>query len=207
MEPLRCRVTVIINKNSQDLSFSIRYGIRDVRGQDEKTVSLKFVIQGPYQLDFVVSELEKFIALRRPCNVQFSLEKSHRDVQNNEEFKNKIRGIMYPILPETYNTPPPPELIGPSAVAAPTAVAAPAPSVPHYSVTDYINMDNVNLQRANRLIPTIANHTREYGAHPDLRATGTEKGRKKIHNYIKSASATPAMTMDEALYIASKITG
>jgi hypothetical protein len=66
-------------------------------------------------------------------------------------------------------------------------------------------MSKVNVPRAMRLVPTIELHIKQYGSNPDFSVFHTDKNRKKIHNYVKSAAAIPNMTMDEAIYIASHI--
>jgi hypothetical protein len=186
------------------MSYSLRYGIHaDGHGVDHKNLTVKFVLVTHYQINFMISELERIIDIKQPCDIEFNFNKCPPAIRDDVDIKNKLRNILYP-KPQhlQFLTPTPqPNLFPPAGFTA-HASGAPAHAI---SVNDYIDMQKVNESRAARLIPTIHLHIREHGANPDLTVLHTEKGRKKIWNYIKSAGAVPNMTMDESLYIATRV--
>lgn len=54
-----------------------------------------------------------------------------------------------------------------------------------------------------KLSATLKTHVSNYGAAPNFEDFSTEKNKKKIHNYIKTALAMPKLTIDQAVLIAS----
>lgn len=218
--PLTCRVNVIIDPKASDQSFSIRYGVND---RDRETISLKFVIPKHWQAQFMVRRFREIVAMIRPCNVEIG--KCPTQLIENTEFQELLRNTMYPINCENFTLPiqpqpnysmpfPPPGFAfssnagmndngihNRSNMESISYVDVPAP-VP---MDDYVNMDNVDEQRARRSIATMKIHVKEYGAHPDFKDIHTEKNRRKIWNYLKSSLAIPSLNIDEALYIASRI--
>lgn len=204
-----CRIKVKIYPKSRDQSVSVRYAVEVVNGTDVRVAVVTFTLQKPSQLNFMASELEKFIMVKDVCELEFV------DVPDNNEFRATMRKILCShvpnafVLPErrTYAVPD----INYAAHELIPKFAAPVPSIPSMSAEPVlieeplVNMEKVNMQRAARLIPTMRLHVKEHGANPDFTVMHTEKNRKKIWNYIKSATAQQSMTLDEALYIASQI--
>jgi hypothetical protein len=209
---IACRAIVQIDHSARDQSFSLRYGVaKDSSGTDIKKVSLKFVLQNPWQLNFVTSELESFLSIHKQCTLDIDLSKCPKDVQDNNEFKTKIRKMFIPLQPDNFVLPqqqnnlfPPQDFAFAPQVPQPQ-FPTPVQPAPVIQIENYIDMTKVNTQRADRLVPTMRVHIQQYGANPDFKSYATEKNRKKICNYIRSATATPSMTIDEAIYIASRV--
>jgi hypothetical protein len=55
------------------------------------------------------------------------------------------------------------------------------------------------------MVTAAKSYADNYGTHPDFSITHTDKGRKKIHNYLKACLAKPHMTITDALLIAKQL--
>lgn len=211
--PINCRVSVIIDPKARDQSFSLRYGLAQASAGDQENVTLKFVLQGHWQAKFMAKRLQEVIRMLKPCNVQ--LNKLPKQLQDDVEFQETIRDVMYPIIPENFVLPDVPTvptvpdtlIAPPKFVITGESAANPAnPALAGFSeFDDYIDMQNVDMRRVQRSIATMKIHVKEYGAHPNFSDMNTEKKRRKIWNYMKSSLAIPALSLDEALYIASRL--
>lgn len=210
--PINCRVSVVIDPKARDQSFSLRYGLAQASAGDQENVTLKFVLQGHWQAKFMAKRLQEVIRMLKPCNVQ--LNKLPKQLQDDVEFQETIRDVMYPIIPENFVLPDVPDtsdtsdtsdslIVPPKFIITGGSVVNSAEFSGEFD--DYIDMQNVDMRRVQRSIATMKIHVKEYGAHPDFSDMTTEKKRKKIWNYMKSSLAIPALSLDEALYIASRL--
>ena len=189
-----CRIKVKLYAKSPDSAVAVRYAFD---GSGVRIVTVTFTLQKMSQINMIAAELEKLI------NVKDVLELEFIDCPDDADFRSCIRRIFCSYVPETFMLPERGKYAVPNIkyTDGPNSMDS-LDSTPEPPVID---MSKVNMQRAVRLIHTVRLHVKEHGAHPDFTAVHTEKNRKKILNYIKSACAVPSMTMDEALYIAGQL--
>jgi len=102
-----CRVNVIIDPKARDQSFSVRYGVAEIRGTDRETMSIKFVLPKPWQVNFIAKRLGEILHFNRPFEIE--LGKCPTNVKENNEFKETVRDILYSINQKNFVIPEPPE--------------------------------------------------------------------------------------------------
>lgn len=56
-----------------------------------------------------------------------------------------------------------------------------------------------------KYVDLIRNHMSKHGAHPDFQNVDSEKGRRKIVNFLRSVCNNPNLSEESAVYLAKKI--
>lgn len=180
-----CYIRIIVNPRVPE-SFNIKHTL-----YPGKKIEVTIVTPNSPQLRAIVQEMKKnYGPANMAFDVKFNWTNAPKDIRNDAYIKTDLMrlfggaaNIRTLVTPEQF-------MKHQTSGELPRELGQSAP---------HIDIDNLEIF-ANR----VRTHIVDYGAHPNM-ADRSEKGTKKICNYIKSVCAEPNMKCEIAIKIADMI--